>query len=276
MKRITKVKDYHPRDMRKYVFQVFYLGVSYFGFQRQLNGATIENYLELAFIKTGLIRSFSSSGYRAASRTDAGVNAKSNIFVLNLTKEPNLIEVNDNLPDGIIITKFGVVPDDFNPRKALHKLYSYYLPDHFVTYNLERISAYEGYHNFDPFIKSDGAGAEEPHSSILSITIENIPGFKKIQIRGDKFGREQIRRMIGFFLQKKYADFNLENIFSDGTSLDIRSAPAEYLVLDRIEYPIDIDFKQVKTDYLRERSVQNFSNTSKREILYLLLFEQLF
>ena len=44
--------------LQKYLFRVFYIGNYFNGFQRQPNGNTVENYIEMAFIRSHLISSF--------------------------------------------------------------------------------------------------------------------------------------------------------------------------------------------------------------------------
>lgn len=222
--------------MKRYLFRVFYIGRNYFGFQRQLNGATIENHLEMAFIKTGLIHSFNGSSYRATSRTDTGVNSLGNTFVLDLLVVPKLERLNDNLPNDIILLSFAEVSVIFNPRHNLSKTYSYYLSKKLEIFSLDRIVDFVGTHNFSQFIKADGAGADNPVNTIFDTTIQESSTYYRIIITGNRFGREQIRRMIGFFLQKKYKERSIPFFFNNTANYDIRSAPPTFLVLDQITF----------------------------------------
>lgn len=224
--------------MKKYAFRIFYLGDKFQGFQRQPNGFGVENFLEYAFIASDCITSFKSNNYRNASRTDTGVNALSNVVSMFSRKEPNLNQLNSFLGKDkeLIIYQYKEVPPDFNPRKNSFKIYEYYIPHHLEIYNIARSHEYEGTHDFSPFIRSGGAGEHNPITSIKSVEVIRKKNWKILRITGDSFGREQIRRMVGLLMERKYTKYHPQEILEKQKMIPIRSAPAQYLVLHDVIY----------------------------------------
>ena len=102
-----------------------------------------------------LIHSFKENNYKGCSRTDHGVNAISNIFFINCIKKPNLSQLNYYLPKDITIWSFIQISSNFNPRKAIHKKYRYYLPKTLIKdpNQLDKLQDYLGTHDFTAFIK---------------------------------------------------------------------------------------------------------------------------
>lgn len=234
--------------MGKYLFTVFYLGQHYQGFQRQPNGRAVENHIEMAMIKAGCISSFAQNNYRSVSRTDANVNAIGNVFALFCDKEPNLMEINSYLPKdrSIIVHHYAHVESEFKSRNTRQKTYNYFVPrsSPHRFYALDRIYDYLGNHNFDVFIKKDGAGEDNPRSHIFDIQIQETTEGLSIDIVGDKFGREQIRRMLGVLMTSKYQDLTIKEILdNNGHVSSIKPAPPHYLTLVAIEYDRIIDWK---------------------------------
>ena len=239
--------------MKSYLFKVYYIGKNYQGFQRQPNGQTIENHIESSFIQAKLIHSFKDNNYKGCSRTDHGVNAISNIFFINCIKKPNLAQLNYYLPKDITIWSFIQISSNFNPRKAIHKKYRYYLPKTLIEdpNQLDKLQDYLGTHDFTAFIKKHGAGQYDPTSTIYSITHLKNDDFHIIEISGNKFGREQIRRMIGFILDHRYHNDYPKKYLNLNDSIDIKSAPAELLYLQDITYNPPLKWKIDKKSITR-------------------------
>lgn len=225
--------------MRRYIFKIAYIGNQFTGYQKQLNGQAIENYIENAFIEAKYINSFVNHRYRGMSRTDFGVNALSNIFVINLNEEPNLLRINYFLPDSIVIWNYAYVADDFNPRSVVKKQYLYRIydiPNKFEE-KIDRIFQFQGKHNFQNFIKKDGAGKEDPVSTIFEIQLRKQKNFIEIIFTGDKFGREQIRRMIGILLDEKYLEKSVDELLvAPQGKNSINPASGAYLTLHDVKF----------------------------------------
>ncbi len=112
----------------RYRAVISYLGTRYVGWQRQLNGLSVQEVLENALEKT-----FDTATQATASgRTDAGVHAEGQVvhFDANTTIPVEKIPfaVNTHLPDDISMLKCEVADDDFNARfSAKRKTYCYKL-----------------------------------------------------------------------------------------------------------------------------------------------------
>lgn len=112
--------------MRNICMKVNYDGTSYYGFQTQPGGNTIQDYIEDAI--------FSLTGERlkitASGRTDAGVHAYGQVF--NFLTESRIplhrwcLALNAWLPEDIILTEATEVPLEFHARHmAKRKTYRY-------------------------------------------------------------------------------------------------------------------------------------------------------
>lgn len=254
--------------MNRFIFKIFYLGDFYTGFQRQPNGRAIENYMEYAFIKSGLIESFKKNNYKSCSRTDANVSAINNIIAVDSSHIPNLLEINNYLPNNgtIIVWDYAQVPLNFNPRDTLFKTYEYYLkdPSDSITRNIQKINSFLGFHNYQNFIKKEGAGEFNPFSNISSIEINFEFRLIKITICGNKFGREQIRRMIGLIIDEKmlgkipFTNINMKP--------SIKPVSPSYLTLKEIKYKENINWK---TDFYTKQIIFKKSRSKIKKFIHL-------
>ena len=107
---------------------ISYFGANYVGWQRQLNGLSVQEVLEKALSKV-----FGSPTQATASgRTDAGVHALGQVvhFDAQTSIPPEKIPyaVNAELPDDVSMLFCETAPDDFNARfSAKRKTYCYKL-----------------------------------------------------------------------------------------------------------------------------------------------------
>lgn len=227
--------------MQRYIFKIFYLGNYFTGSQRQANGMSIFNLVELAFVKSKHISSFRDSNFIAMSRTDMGVSALASYFTLDLNKKPMINWVNKYLPkdNSIIIYNFAKISQDFNPRYPEYKIYKYALfdVDMDIMSNLNRLHGFFGIHDFSNLMRKDGAGERNPITEILEISIEQLGNAVILTFRGDKFGREQIRKMVGYITDKSLLKVSPSHILKD-TTINVCSAPAKFLFLVDAKFSI--------------------------------------
>ncbi len=231
--------------MARYIFRIAYVGDQFTGFQKQLNGQAVENYIENAFVEAKYIKSFISHRYRGMSRTDIGVNALSNIFAIDLDEVPNLLRINYFLPISIVIWNYACVSVDFNPRIVRKKQYLYRIYNILDKFDekLARIFQFQGKHNFENFIKKDGAGKEDPISTISKIQLQRQKKFIDIIFTGNRFGRQQIRRMVGILLDENYLDKSVEELLVAPKGINhINPASGEFLSLYDVEFLEKIDW----------------------------------
>jgi len=267
--------------MSRYAFKVYYSGTNYSGYQRQPNGNTIENFLELALIRTKLITSFQKNDYKAISRTDAGVHARGNVFTIITDKRPNLLQLNSNLPiDGsIIIWDFARICNN----KDIHhptKRYQYFLPSPSseVIDQIDRIYEYLGTHDFSQFIKTDGAGEKDPVGRIEDIILNKTSNFLIITIIGNRFGREQIRRMIGFLTDPRFFPHSPKSFFFKTQSrIRIKPEQPNFLVLQEIQFSNSLNWEvsNPKLKYFFDKQYHKLKFTNDLSAFQLSILDDL-
>lgn len=112
----------------RYAAIISYFGAAYVGWQRQLNGLSVQEALEKAMSKAfGTDISVTASG-----RTDAGVHALAQVVHFDadtsIPTDKIPFAVNSYLPDDISMLSCEPAPDDFNARfAAKRKTYCYRL-----------------------------------------------------------------------------------------------------------------------------------------------------
>lgn len=110
----------------RYRAVVSYFGKDYVGWQRQLNGISVQQRLEEALTRTfGVPTECTASG-----RTDAGVHAAGQVVHFDadtpIPADKIPFAVNTELPDDISVLSCKPVPDSFNARfSAKRKTYRY-------------------------------------------------------------------------------------------------------------------------------------------------------
>ena len=110
----------------RYRAVVSYFGKDYVGWQRQLNGISVQQRLEEALTRTfGVPTECTASG-----RTDAGVHAAGQVVHFDadtpIPADKIPFAVNTELPDDISVLSCKPVPDSFNARfSAKRKTYCY-------------------------------------------------------------------------------------------------------------------------------------------------------
>ena len=111
--------------MARYKLVIEYDGTPYVGWQRQLNGPSVQEAIEEAIFR------FSREAVRiqCAGRTDAGVHASHQVAHLDLTREKTPDTIRDALnahlkPQPIAILSATPVPDSFNARTSATRLTS--------------------------------------------------------------------------------------------------------------------------------------------------------
>lgn len=149
---------------------ISYFGARYVGWQRQLNGLSVQEVLEKALEKTFGTKTAAT----ASGRTDAGVHAEGQVVHFDadtsIPADKIPFAVNTHLPDDVSMLCCEVASDDFNARfNAKRKTYCYkmYISKHrrpmlepthehvIVPVNLEKIKeackVIEGTHDFKCF-----------------------------------------------------------------------------------------------------------------------------
>ena len=245
--------------MQKYKIIVAYDGTDYFGWQRQKDLPTVAQALEDSF--------FSVFGQRVpilgVSRTDAGVHALGQVaqFRTEMQIDPKIMQQawTNILPSDITIKSLEPVDLRFNPHcNLISKTYHYHfftkrpLPTvqrfgWFYRYPVcmkklhDALSVFIGTHDFRSFCTGDERA--DTVRTIDSVSVEWVPEFGayRIEIRGPKFLRYMIRRIVGACLE--VASRNHLPVFCLRKAIDkkdpeqtLPNAPAKGLMLHGIEY----------------------------------------
>lgn len=236
-----------------------YDGTAYHGSQIQNNGQTIEGVLNEKL--TELLNE--EIHVIGASRTDAGVHARGNVFVFDtesrIPPEKFTFALNARLPEDIRIQDSKEVALDFHPRhQDTVKTYEYRilnrklpLPEYRLTahftyeaLDLEKMQKACGYfvgeHDFASFCAA-GAQVETTIRTIYDLHIEKSGELISIFVTGNGFLYHMVRIIAGTLLKVGSGQIPPEEIrkIIEGRDRTLAgpTAPARGLILDRIRYP---------------------------------------
>lgn len=202
---------------------VEYDGTTLCGWQRQVNGPTVQAHLEEALSKM-LQHEVKVAG---ASRTDAGVHARGQVASFRTERAIPLHGIrrglNSMLPDAIAVREVTEVPEDFHPRHSAsgkHYRYAVYVaPDrsprwrdrawhHPEPLDVERMregaTRLLGEHDFSAF-RAAGCSAQTATRRIDRIEIgaaDVAPGtLVTIDVHGNAFLRNMVRIVAGTLVE---------------------------------------------------------------------------
>lgn len=186
----------------RYRAVISYYGANYVGWQRQLNGLSVQEVLEKALEKTfGAPTSATASG-----RTDAGVHALGQVVHFDadtsIPTDKIPFAVNTHLPDDVSMLSCEIAPENFNARfSAKRKTYCYkiYVSKHrlpvleldheHITYplDLDKIGQaakiIEGTHDFKCF-EASGSVVKNTVRTVYSVDVVTRP-FDNATVRAD-------------------------------------------------------------------------------------------
>lgn len=245
--------------MKRIKLVTAYDGTNYHGSQIQNNGETIEGVLkrELSSLLNEEINLI------GASRTDAGVHARGNVYVFDtqsrIPPEKFTYALNARLPEDIRIQESCEVADDFHPRhqdtvktyeyRVLNRklpLPEYRLYAHF-TYedlNVEKMNEackyFLGEHDFASFCAA-GSQVESTVREIYDLHVKKDGGLLTISVTGNGFLYNMVRIIAGTLLKVGGGHILPEEIegIIEGKDRQLAgpTAPAKGLTLVKIRYP---------------------------------------
>ena len=246
--------------MKRTALKIAYIGTHFHGFQRQPDVRTVEEELIYHLRKLEYIDDLKASRFRIAGRTDAGVHSLGNVISFQSEKEVRINQINNSLPDDIQIIAWAPVRFGFKPRYAQMRWYRYILFEEDLDIELLERTAevFKGTHNFTNFTKRKQKTTERTIQDI-KITIPQIDEAEKnskndfahlnktyspifIDIYGESFLWNMVRKMIRIFLDVNYGKLTLEDVErllnpeEDEPRAYIKVVDAENLILMDIEY----------------------------------------
>ena len=245
--------------MKRIKLVTAYDGTNYHGSQIQNNGETIEGVLKMEL--SSLLKE--EVQIIGASRTDAGVHARGNVFVFDtesrIPSDKFTYALNARLPEDIRIQDSEEVPLDFHPRhqdtvktyeyRVLNRklpLPEYRLHAHFTyeTLNIERMQLackyFIGEHDFASFCAA-GSQVESTVREIYDLHVKKEGDLVTISVTGNGFLYNMVRIIAGTLLKvgsSHFAPEDMEKIIEGkDRSLAGPTAPAKGLTLVKIRYP---------------------------------------
>lgn len=188
--------------MKRYLIKFAYDGTRFEAFVAHKDKRTVEGTILKRLRSHKIIQNPERNHYKSASRTDKGVSALGNAIAFDSNMA--MQDIMDALSgiDGIWIWGIANVKPDFNPVRAKNRWYRYYLPSNDsakTASEIERLgSVFIGTHNFLGY-----STLRDQNRSICTIfDFKATPhdGFVVIDIIGESYLYNQIRRMIGSIL----------------------------------------------------------------------------
>jgi len=246
--------------LKTYKLIIAYDGSNYFGWQAQNHKPSIAETLNRTF----KIVFKSEIKILGASRTDAGVHALGQVARIKtdlaIPVEKMKWAWNNTLPPDIAIRSLELIDDSFNPFcNVKQKIYCYhfftdrpspfiYRYGYFYPYAIDinilqqALQFFVGTHDFSSF-RSSHDMRENTIRTIDEISLDYIQRYKmyRITIKGQKFLRHMIRRIVGASLwaatKKDNSISHLKNIMDAcNPAHTLPNAPAQGLLLYKIIY----------------------------------------
>ncbi len=256
---------FNRRDSLKRIkLTVAYDGTNYCGWQIQPNGLSVEQVLNQA------LQDLFGEQIRVigASRTDAGVHALGNVAVFDtdarMPADKVSYALNTRLPEDIRIVESGEVPADFHPRfcesrktysyrilnrrfpDPCRRLYSYFYHWSLDVKKMQRAASYlVGPHDFSSFctVSPDVTNHVRTVYSLDVMRGTKGPDEDMIVIRicGNGFLYNMVRIIVGTLIRVGGGMIRPEEMGQILAAKDRHlagdTAPAQGLILEKIEYP---------------------------------------
>lgn len=244
--------------MRNIKLKLEYDGTYFCGWQKQINGRTVEAVLQHAIEK--IVKE--DIKLIGCSRTDSGVHAKEYVVAFKtnskIPAEKFKDAINTKLPKDIVVLYSEEVSEEFHPRyhtkgktycytilnselpKAIGKDYMYHFKWKLDVDKMVKAAKYFiGTHDFNAF-RSLGGSVKTTVRTIWDIKIEKDEEFIKIYVSGDGFLYNMVRIIVGTLIQvgrSKIEPAEIENIINQKDRKNAgKCAPAEGLCLEKVFY----------------------------------------
>jgi len=240
---------------------IWYRGECFRGFQRQREGPTVQETLERTLSAVGVI-----ARPVAAGRTDKCVHARMQVVAVRI-REPSPKLLLENLraqaPEGLGFSAARIAPSSFHPQwSAAGKEYRYRIwlgrgPNPWVSWSwapseeeyssrgpidADRVALlleqYRGTRDFASFHASSSPRRLRTISSARLVDLGG--GLFEARLSGDRFGRYQIRYLVGSAVAAAIGDLPTDHLraaLDEGLAIPRVKAPARGLILWEVQYP---------------------------------------
>ena len=246
--------------MSRYKLVIEYDGTPYVGWQRQLNGRSVQEEVEKAVLRL----SGEAVRVQCAGRTDAGVHATHQVAHLDLARERRPDTIRDALnahlkPQPIAILLATAVPDSFNARtSAIRRHYRYRILNRRAPAATERNLVWHvpvrldagamgeaaatllGRHDFTTFRASE-CQAESPVRTLERFDVVRQGDLIVLEASARSFLHSQVRSMVGTLVKAGAGRWSVPDV---RRALEARArsacgplAPPQGLALVGVDYP---------------------------------------
>ena len=224
-----------------YFIKYGYDGAKFTGFQRGNGVNSIEDSIIRLLSLYGI-----SHDIESAARTDRGVSARGNVFLIQTDRNINdVMGILNARIENMFFYSYALLDDYINPRHNSMKEYSYILTDYVNIEELMiKLLEFKGQHDFRNFCTVDSRNTVR---TIDDISYSQFGRFYIINFYGKSFIWHQIRSIMAFALAGNKNPFSLKTKFT-------YIAPPEPLILRDIIYD-GITFTNFK--YIKHKRSMN-------------------
>ena len=255
---IPSPADDPPEGQRRFKLIVEYDGTAYCGWQRQINGPSVQQELEEALTKL----THEKVSVVGSSRTDAGVHALGLCAhfdsATRIPPEKLAFALNTMLPPDIRIRESGAAPEHFHARfaacgkvysytffnarhaNAMGRLYSAHVPPLLDEEKMhEEAQALLGTHDFAAFAAS-GSVVKSTVRTIYRAQVRRSGDYVTLTVLGNGFLYNMVRIIAGTLMEVgtgKRESGAIARAIETGDRLALgQTAPAQGLTLQRVLY----------------------------------------
>ncbi len=253
---------------RRLAIWVWYRGTRFRGFQAQAEGPTVQQQLRQALTECGL-----EGNPVPAGRTDKGVHARMQVVAmrapLDLDPEALRARVAARLPPDVGLCVGRAAPSGFHPQwSATGKEYRYrislgpvsphweafawklseearlggaVLDEQVLTRLLQQS---EGTRDFSAFHERSSPTGPRTLEKATVHRWESEPNLLEVRLRGDRFGRYQVRYLVGSAVAVACGAINEDRFLAaveNAEPIAGLKAPASGLMLWEVQYPPGLD-----------------------------------
>ncbi|HSP20173.1 MAG TPA: tRNA pseudouridine(38-40) synthase TruA [Myxococcaceae bacterium] len=235
-----------------------YDGTDFVGWQRQLNGRSVQEVLERALGE--LLGAPVAAA--AAGRTDSGVHALGQVVAFDapraLPGKAYVRGLSSLLPADLAVVAAEEVPDTFDPRRwATGKRYRYLVSrrasrapllrrTHWEVFTALDVGAMRassaallGTHDFSSFRAAD-CEAPHPRRTLRTLTLHEDSDVLRLEVEGTAFLKHMVRNVVGSLVEvgrgKRPPGWIAEVLAAKDRTLAGPTAPAHGLTLVEVSY----------------------------------------
>ncbi|MEM3138983.1 MAG: tRNA pseudouridine(38-40) synthase TruA [Archaeoglobaceae archaeon] len=249
----------------KYAIKIAYFGDNFFGSQYQPDRRTVAGEVLKALKNFGIESKLSFAG-----RTDAGVHALGQVVAFNSEQKITPRMLNSELPSDITAWASAEVSENFNPRKATSRVYTYvFYDDDFDLSTIEEaVKLLHGTWDFSNFTRGYKGGKR----TIYKAEIIKDGDFLIFEIEGNAFTWNMVRCRVTALKQvgkTRDLDWFKKMLIPEQHRERVHPSPPYGLLLKDVKYR-DIEF------VVDEKALQLLKFRIKRKLVETGVLYKLF